>query len=49
MDVTEDFDDNGTNAFLKLLDAEKPSEEERKEGETEETKVSEDTEAETER
>jgi hypothetical protein len=47
MDVTEDFDDNGTNAFLKLLDAEKPSEEEHKEGETEEAKVSEDTEADT--
>jgi hypothetical protein len=47
MDVTEDFEDNGTNAFLKLLDAEKPSEEERKEGETEETEVSEDTEADT--
>lgn len=50
MDVTEDFDDNGTNAFLKLLDAETPSEEERKEGETEAEAEAEaeDTEAETE-
>jgi hypothetical protein len=47
MDVTEDFDDNGMNAFLKLMDAEKPSDEERKEGETEADKA-EDTEAETE-
>jgi hypothetical protein len=48
MDVTEDFEDTGVNAFLKLLDAEKPSDEEHKEGETEEAKASEDTEATTE-
>jgi hypothetical protein len=47
MDVTEDFEDNGVDAFLKLLDAEKPSEEEHKEGETEEAEASEDTEADT--
>lgn len=47
MDVTEDFEDNGVNAFLKLWDAEEPSEKEEKEGETEEANVSEDTEADT--
>jgi hypothetical protein len=47
MDVTEDFEDDGVNAFLKLMDAETPSEDERKEGETEAGKA-EDTEANTE-
>jgi hypothetical protein len=49
-DGTFDNDDNGVNAFLKLWDAEEPSEKEDKEGETEtEAKAEvEDTEAETE-
>ena len=46
-DGTFDTEDDAANAFLKLWDAEEPSDEERKEGETEETNVSEDTEDET--
>ena len=48
MDVTFENEDDAANAFLKLWDAEEPSEKEDKEGETEAKAKAEDTEAETE-
>lgn len=47
MDVTYETEQDTADAFLKLLDAEEPSEEERKEGETE-ANTAEDTDADTE-
>lgn len=44
MDVTYENEDDTANAFLKLWDAEEPSEKEDKEGETETAKAEEDTE-----
>lgn len=47
MDVTYETEEDTANAFLKLLDAEEPSEGKRKEGETKEAKAPEDTEDDT--
>jgi hypothetical protein len=47
MDVTYETDDDTADAFLKLLGAEEPPDEERKEGETETAQAEEDTEDET--